>query len=117
MADDVRASPEGPDTCRPSVYHLAPERSTLADLAGVLSHVHHPWYNSGMASPAATAADLLRLRAALVAHLIAELDTLDPRSLDGIEHVHTARRVIALRRGALHTELTSVCAVLAGATS
>lgn len=97
---------------------MAPERSTLADLAGVLSRVHHPWYNMSMpASPAATAADLLRLRAALVAHLIAELDTLDPRSLDGIEHVHTARRVIALRRGALHTELTSVCAVLAGATS
>ena len=69
-----------------------------------------------MSTPAATAADLLRLRATLVAHLIAELDALDPRCLDGIEHERTARRVITLRRNALHAELTSVCAVLAGAT-
>ena len=63
-----------------------------------------------------SALDLLRLRAALLAHLIAELDTLDPRALDGVEHVRAARQVIALRRDALHTELLSVCTVLAGAT-
>lgn len=64
--------------------------------------------------------DVLRLRARLVAHLIAELDTLDtldPRALDGIEHERTARHVIGLRREHLHTELASVCALLSGATS
>lgn len=30
---------------------MAPRHSTPADLAGVLSRVHHPWYNYGMSSP------------------------------------------------------------------
>lgn len=45
------------------------------------------------------------LDACLVAHLITELDTLDPRCLDGIEHEDTAREVIRMRRDALCDEL------------
>jgi hypothetical protein len=40
--------PGAPTLDVPPAYHLAPQHSTLADLAGVLSHVHHPWYNMRM---------------------------------------------------------------------
>jgi hypothetical protein len=46
-----------------------------------------------------------RLRVALARHLLAELDTLDPRTLDGAEHLLSARQVIAIRRETLCAEL------------
>jgi hypothetical protein len=46
-----------------------------------------------------------RLRVALARHLLTEVDTLDPRTLDGAEHLTAARQVIAIRRDTLAAEL------------
>ena len=62
--------------------------------------------------PIADARALLRLRGLLVAHLIAELEALDPRTLDGAEHLGAARRTIATRLDTLRAERDAVAFVL-----
>lgn len=53
-----------------------------------------------------------RLRVALARHLLAEVDTLDPRTLDGAEHLRAARQVLAIRRDTLRAELDAHLRVL-----
>jgi hypothetical protein len=49
---------------------------------------------------------------ALARHLLAEVDTLDPRTLDGAEHLTAARQVLAIRRDTLRAELDAHLRVL-----
>lgn len=81
--------------------------------------VHHPWYNIPVTHPDPSPAPLrdvihvhARLRVALARHLLVELDTLDPRTLDGAEHLTAARQVLAIRRDTLRAELDAHLRVL-----
>lgn len=89
---------------------MAPQHSTPADPVEVLSRVHHPWYAYSM--PASPGPDPVtehaHVSAALLRHLIAELEALDPRTLDGRERADAARYVIAIRLDTLRHQLRNL---------
>ena len=83
----------------------------------MLSGLHHRWYTCRVTSPtdppAADLARYLRARLVLVEHLITELETLDPRTLDGRERERITRHVIAIRLDTLRAERDATALVLA----